>query len=94
MPLYVYEHDADPGGTCEMRFEVLAGVNDPPLTTCPQCGAPCHRVISPFAPIKSVRSMLSPQNLEKHGFTQYKRAGDGHYEKTCGEGPRRIHGGH
>jgi hypothetical protein len=25
--------------------------------------------------------------LSKHGFTQYRKAGGGYYEKTCGEGP-------
>jgi hypothetical protein len=29
-------------------------------------------------------------NLEKHGFTQYRKAGGGYYEKTAGEGPRVI----
>jgi hypothetical protein len=49
-------------------------------------------VISTFATMKSVKDMLSPKNLGQHGFTQYKRAGDGHYEKTCGKGPRVIKG--
>jgi putative FmdB family regulatory protein len=92
MPLYVYEHDSGDCKPCEARFELLEGVNASPLAKCPQCGRPCHRIISPFAPLKSVRDMLSPKNLEKHGFTQYKRAGDGRYEKTCGEGPRHISG--
>jgi hypothetical protein len=40
--------------------------------------------------MKGTKSMLSPENLGKKGFTQYKRAGDGYYEKTCGTGPRVI----
>jgi len=90
VPLYVYEHSSSQCEPCQRRFEVLQRVNDPPLEKCPQCGGPCHRVISPFAPIKSARDLLSPKNLERHGFTQYQRAGDGRYEKTCGEGPRHI----
>lgn len=30
---------------------------------------------------------LDEKNIEKHGFTQYKRAGKGVYEKTAGKGP-------
>ena len=90
MPLYVYEHKSKPCDPCRERFEVLRGVNDPPLDKCPKCGEPCRRVISSFATIKSVKDMLSPKNLGQHGFTQYKRAGSGYYEKTCGDGPRVI----
>ena len=42
--------------------------------------------------MKGTKSMLSPKNLDRLGFTQYKRAGDGHYEKTAGGGPRVIKG--
>lgn len=90
MPLYVYEPNGDGCDHCAEGFEVLQGVRDEPLTKCPECGRPCHRVISPFAPIKSSRDTLSPKNLESKGFTQYKRAGDGIYEKTAGKGPRTI----
>lgn len=34
--------------------------------------------------------MLSPKNLAQHGFTQYRKSGDGFYEKTAGEGPQVI----
>jgi putative FmdB family regulatory protein len=92
MPLYVYEHDSDPGDACSERFEVLQQVKDDPVSRCPECGKPCHRVFSPFQPMKGTKSMLSPKNLDRLGFTQYKRAGDGHYEKTAGGGPRVIKG--
>jgi len=87
MPLYEYEPDSGHCDHCRGRFEVLQKVDDPPLSECPECGRPCHRVFSSFAPIKSERATLSPKNLERKGFTQYKRAGDGYYEKTCGSGP-------
>ena len=91
MPLYVYEPDGDKRcEKCAERFEVLQNVNDPPLAQCPDCGQPVHRVFSPFQPMKGTKSMLSPKNLGKLGFTQYKRAGGGHYEKTCGSGPDLI----
>ncbi len=90
MPLYQYEPDSGGCDHCRGRFEVLQKVGDPPLSECPECGQPCHRVFSSFATIKSTKDLLSPKNLERHGFTQYQRAGDGHYEKTTGKGPRVI----
>ena len=65
-------------------------LSEPVLVACPECGQPCHRVFSSFASIKSTRDMLSTKNLAKHGFTQYKKAGGGSYEKTCGDGPNVI----
>ncbi len=90
MPLYKYQPDQEGCEHCRGGFEVLQKIGDPPLEECPECGRPCRRVISPFATIKSTRDMLSPKNLERHGFTQYKRAGDGRYEKTAGQGPDLI----
>jgi putative FmdB family regulatory protein len=90
MPLYEYQSDGEGCDHCRDRFEVMEKVSDPPLTKCPECGGPCHRVFSSFAPMKGTKSMLSPENLGKKGFTQYQRAGDGYYEKTCGKGPRVI----
>ena len=34
----------------------------------------------------------SESHVGKHGFTQYKRAGKGVYEKTAGKGPDYISG--
>ena len=90
----IYEYKADEGGCeyCKDRFEVLQSLNDPPLEKCPECGAPCRRLFSSFAAVKSTRDMLSTKNLSKHGFTQYKKAGGGYYEKTTGDGPSVISG--
>jgi putative FmdB family regulatory protein len=87
MPIYEYEHDAESGPQCQARFEVLQRLNEQPLAQCPDCGRPCHRVFSSFATASGRKDLLSPKNLEKHGFTQYRRAGGGCYEKTFGEGP-------
>ena len=90
MPLYLYEHDSEPGPDCESRFELLQRIAEESLTKCPTCAGSCHRVITPFSTIKSTRDTLSTSNLERNGFTQYKKAGNGCYEKTCGKGPRVI----
>jgi putative FmdB family regulatory protein len=93
MPLYEYRSDGEGCSHCATGFEMLQSAHESPLTCCPQCGQPCHRVFSTFATIKSARDALSTKNLARHGFTQYKRAGGGHYEKTVGEGPSVIGGG-
>lgn len=87
MPFYEYR----PGSTrfcpyCEKGFDLLQKIRDAALTSCPQCGNPISRIIS--APLlgKSGPS-LDRQNLEKHGFTQYRKAAKGVYEKTAGTGP-------
>ncbi len=96
MPIYEYEHDAQSEAACRARFEVLQRLQDPPLAQCPDCGLPCHRVVSSFAMGKSTKhgvsgkADLSTKNLEKLGFTQYRRTKKGRYEKTCGQGPSVI----
>lgn len=90
MPIYEYEHNCEHCGECSKRIEVLQSMNELPLTRCPTCRQPCHRVLSAFATITNEKARLSPRNLERHGFTQYKRAGGGYYEKTCGKGPNVI----
>ena len=59
---------------------------------CPVCGAPVQRVIvaSNFAMGKA--HLLKEGHAAKHGFTQYRRAGNGVYEKTMGKGPKYISG--
>ncbi|MBN1908939.1 MAG: zinc ribbon domain-containing protein [Pirellulales bacterium] len=90
MPLYEYRPVEGDCPHCRGGFEVLQPVSDTPLEKCPECGQACRRVFSTFAAVKSARDMLSTKNLASKGFTQYKRAGDGHYERTCGEGPQVI----
>ncbi len=87
MPIYEYEPNGPGCPKCQSRFEVFQSMNDPPLTECPDCRQPVHRVFSPCAVTHGTRGTLSPKNLSRHGFTQYRKAGGGYYEKTCGEGP-------
>ncbi len=42
MPTYQYACE-----NCGHRFDTRQRFNDAPLTICPQCGAPIHRVINP-----------------------------------------------
>ena len=48
----IYEYKAKNGAHCKLckgKFEVRQGINDAPLTRCPECGAEVRRVFSrPF----------------------------------------------
>jgi len=94
MPIYEYTV-TDPGAGCAHcadRFEVLARISDPELTHCPQCGAAIKRVISVASVISGNAHVHKESHFSKHGFTQYKKAGGGVYEKTAGDGPKFISG--
>src|SRR5262245_14556003 len=41
MPLYEYECEA-----CQHRFEVIQKFTDAPISTCPKCGGPVHKLLS------------------------------------------------
>lgn len=70
-------------------FDRRQGINDPRLTRCPECGSPVRRVIT--APhLSSASPNLSEANLERKGFTQYRKVEKGVYEKTVGKGPKHI----
>ena len=90
MPIYEYR----PAGEahcdyCAGGFEAMRKISDPALAQCPRCGAAVERQLSPPNVQRSSPS-LDPANLEKHGFTQYRRSGKGVYEKTAGKGPDTI----
>ncbi len=85
MPIYVYEVIA----TGEV-FEVSQRLADPRLTVHPVSGEPVRRVIT--APNLTLhhsdaanRTKLSGNNLARHGFTKYEKAGGGRYVKTAGD---------
>ncbi len=96
MPMYVYAVVEEDGSNGEV-FEMLQAMRDEPLTVHPATGQPVRRLFGvPNVPRKwtdsQARSSMSPSNLERLGFTQYKKAGDGKYEKTAGRGPNVISG--
>ncbi len=101
MPTYVYglvDTDLDAPGCnhCRELFEITQRMSEDALTACPECGAPIERRIQ--APnLGNIGNKLkgpSSSDIEKAGFTQYKRAGKGQYEKSFGSGPSTLGGSH
>ena len=97
MPTYVYgpkDHEPRECAVCAAHFEVTQTMKDEPLTHCPKCGGEIERVIQPvnFGNIGRIRKP-GDDRLARAGFTQYKRQGKGHYEKTFGGGPEALHPG-
>ena len=92
MPIYEYAASAEGCDYCEAHFDVRQKLADAELTQCPRCGAAVKRLISaPSFAIGSAHT-LKEKHASKHGFTQYRRAGNGVYEKTAGKGPKFISG--
>ena len=93
MPFYEYRATTDDGCShCRDGFTKLQKLTEESLDACPGCGAPIERVISAPRVISGTAHMHQPKNIEKQGFTQYKKIGKGVYEKTAGTGPRVIKG--
>ncbi len=90
MPIYEYR-PLTPGSCeyCQQGFDQLQKIQEPVLSICPKCETAVKRVIS--APnLAKPGPSLDPANLDKHGFTQYRKSAKGVYEKTAGKGPNII----
>jgi predicted nucleic acid-binding Zn ribbon protein len=88
LPVYVYEHDDEKGCDFGNSFEVEQFMKDDALKTCPQCGAPVHRII---CPPMTVRHSYSNTELKDMGFTKLVRRDKGVYENvTSRDGESRI----
>jgi len=87
MPIYEYQPEGEQHcDFCRDGFDLLRKLKDPVLLSCPRCEAPVIRKIS--APnLNTAGPSLSESNIEKHGFTQYRKVEKGVYEKTTGKGP-------
>lgn len=91
MPFYEYKaKSASDCVHCSHGFTVLQKVTDAPLTQCRYCARPLIKLISAPNLHGVLHSNLSTQQIEKAGFTQYKRLEKGVYEKTAGQGPALI----
>jgi putative FmdB family regulatory protein len=80
MPIYEYEVE---GGKCDLcggRFELRRPADREPLTDCPLCRKPVHKVIS-LSSTPKVSRQPSISDAKKAGFTVLKRRDKGVYEK-------------
>lgn len=92
MPIYEYAAAGKGCAHCEAHFDVLQKLADATLTQCPQCAAMVVRVIARASVAAGNAHVLKESHVAKGGFTQYRRAGKGVYEKTAGKGPKFIAG--
>jgi len=93
MPIYEYANTTEPGcEKCRQHFTRLEKLAAPPLRRCPSCGTAVRRVISAPNVVSGKSHQLRESNIEKAGFTQYRKIGKGVYEKTAGKGPGIIKG--
>ena len=91
MPIYEYRSTKESGCEhCLAGFARLEKLSEPPASTCPRCDGPIQRVISAPHVQRGQAHLLSPKKAAEAGFTQYKKIGQGVYEKTAGRGPRII----
>jgi predicted nucleic acid-binding Zn ribbon protein len=97
MPMYEYvviRKDGSEGAP----FEVMQSISAAPLKKHPDTGEPVRRIISRTAVPKVIggsrqtKPDMSDRNLERLGFTKYKKTGGSgsKYEKITGEGPSSI----
>ena len=92
MPIYEYIAEAAGCDHCQAGFDQLQKIADAPLQHCPRCGNAVRRKISAPNTIVGNSHLTSEGHAARHGFTQYRRAGGGVYEKTAGKGPKYISG--
>ncbi|HLK16028.1 MAG TPA: zinc ribbon domain-containing protein [Fimbriimonadaceae bacterium] len=88
MPIYEYEPVDRDCLICSGRLEVLQGINDEPHQFCPTCGLEVRRVVSQVS--FELKRGVSPDKASTRGFTTYRKAQTGTYEKLAGEGPELI----
>ena len=89
MPLYEYAPTSGQCEHCDGRFSVMQRMADDKLTQCPTCGQPCERQLSAVA--LGGKYSMTPGAIASSGMTQYKKSGDGTYERTAGTGgPKKI----
>ena len=84
MPLYEYAPLSGSCDQCHGGFSVMQRMADAKLTQCPDCGQACERQLSAVA--LGGKYSMTPSAIASSGMTQYKRSGDGTYERTAGTG--------
>ncbi len=83
MPIYVYQAITQEKSCnyCSESFDQYQSMSDQPLTSCPQCHSPIHRVIQPVGMTMGRKHLLDEGNMKKHGFTKLVNEGGGKFRK-------------
>lgn len=78
MPTYLYEHTED---ACALgkEFDYVQPMRDDKLSTCPDCGHPVRRLVSPGVGVSTPRSNSQLKDL---GFTKLVKRDKGVYENV------------
>ena len=93
MPFYTYQHATeDFCDYCHSGFDILQRISADPVKLCPECGNKVKKIISAPNVVSGKAHLTTDKNVGQKGFTKYKRAGKGVYEKTAGPGPKYISG--
>ncbi|OWU64396.1 MAG: hypothetical protein CBB60_010015 [Armatimonadetes bacterium Cent15-Ar3] len=90
MPIYEYEPVDRDCFMCPNRIEVIQEIGADAYKFCPYCGLDVKKVVS-SATFK-IGVSTKEDDAAKKGFTTYKRAEKGVWEKAAGEGPDIITG--
>ena len=77
MPVYEYEHLEKPCNKGHL-FETRQSIADDPLTVCPECSGPVHRVLS----LTNISTPKANAELRDMGFTKLVKRDDGVYENV------------
>lgn len=86
MPIYEYEPKDRECLLCPGRFSALQSLSEAPLEVCPTCGLEVRRVISRVSMVMGMGNLI--ETAGKNGFTAYRKAERGVYERVAGqEGP-------
>lgn len=93
MPFYTYQNSTDDCcDYCREGFDILQRINADPVAMCPECSNKVKKVISAPNVVAGKAHLTTDKAADKGGFTKYKRAGSGVYEKVTGKGPKYISG--
>ena len=96
MPTYVYDILTPHGEPTGRTIEIFQSIKDSALAKHPDTGEPMRRAIVAPQIARSARGLTATgranedKRLGELGFTKYKNAGGGSYEKVVGDGPRTI----
>jgi putative FmdB family regulatory protein len=77
MPLYEYELCEGDCKVCGGKFTLNRPLSAKPLTNCPACKKPVHKIFSTFNSLKG-SDIARAKNA---GFTVLKKLGKGEYER-------------